>query len=106
MLTGVFKTSSNRVASLRADPLSRILNSKVLREHHFVRHAEVGPFVVEHLCRERGVIIELLRPDCDLSRRRARVQFLTEMGYRVLQLSPRELASPSAVSRIRAVLRG
>jgi very-short-patch-repair endonuclease len=109
MFTGVFKerTSTRPTAVAARDALSRILQSRVLRAHHFACHVEVGPFVVDYVCRERALIVELARSNSGQSQQQARIAFLTQMGYRVLTLTRHEVAKSSAViDRIQCALRG
>jgi very-short-patch-repair endonuclease len=94
MFTGVFKerTPPRPTAVAAQEALSRILQSKALRAHRFVRHVEVGPFVVDYACREKGLILEVMANMAG-DKQQARIAFLMEMGYRVLHLTPRDLAN-------------
>jgi very-short-patch-repair endonuclease len=113
MFTGVFKDRTRT----QADPaqpaeqlLAALLRSRLLHRHRFARHCEIGPFVVDHVCRELSLIVELLPPidqPRDKYQFEARSAFLAGMGYRVIHVSPRELkAQPHKVlARIRAAMR-
>jgi len=107
MLTGVFKDRTRSPASATQSPddaLALLLRSKSLRPHRFLRRCEIGPFVVAHVCSERALVIDLSRDRHGSEPRRA---FLDSLGYRILQVSPRDvLARPEAViARIRDALK-
>lgn len=109
MLTGVFKdrTRSRIAPNSARETLARLLQSQALHPHRFVRHAAIGPFVVEHVCRERALIVELHRSETLAAERlRARLQFLGTLGFRVLLLKSSDvLKRPQEVlSQIRAAL--
>lgn len=112
MFTGVFKDRTRaRATSTQAanEVLARLLLSKTLRPHIFVRNGEVGPFAVDHVCHAQALVVELSRGQREESepRRRARVEFINGLGYAVLQLSRQEvLAHPDRVlAQIRVALR-
>jgi very-short-patch-repair endonuclease len=111
MFTGVFKDRTRARASATQSPneaLARLLSAKSLRPHTFARGGEVGPFIVDHVCHARALVVELNRGREDYEpRRRARVAFLNELGYSVLQVSRHELlAHPDRVlAQVRAALR-
>ena len=108
MFTGVFKVRAHaRPAALApAGALASILRSKHLQRHRFVRNGEIGPFVVDYVCRERALILEVLPAGGGAMKQQARCAFLMEMGYRVLQFSRRDLAHPARVlAQIEAALR-
>lgn len=103
MLTGVFKDRSakERVAT-EEQALAELLAARELRGFALARHSEIGPFVVEYLFPEQSLIVELasdsalaVSPSDDspaARRRAARLKFLSDMGYTVLAIDPRELA--------------
>lgn len=84
---------------MASDALAELLAASELREFPLTRQCEIGPFVVEHLFVEQAVIVELAPSG-------ARLKFLTDMGYRVLAIDPRELVChPRRVlRRLRAAL--
>lgn len=86
MLTKDFKDRSakERIAS-EAQALAELLAARELREFPLTRQCEIGPFVVECLFAEQALIVELAPST-------ARQKFLTDMGYCVLAINPRELA--------------
>nr|WP_298717543.1 DUF559 domain-containing protein [uncultured Steroidobacter sp.] len=92
------RSAKERMAS-DAQALAELLAARELREFPLTRQCEIGPFLVEHLFAEQGLIVELAPAE-------ARLRFLTAMGYRVLALDPRELARhPRRVlGRLRAAL--
>jgi primosomal protein N' (replication factor Y) len=95
MQTGPLKTISRASA---AETLARLIQSKALRTHRFVRECSIGPFIVEFVCLERGVGVELRATEMPTIREQARLTLLAELGYRVLQFREREiLARPEWV---------
>lgn len=112
MFTGIFKDRSRARAYATQAPndiLARLLQAKSLRPHVFVRNSEVGPFQVDHVCHAQALVVELSRGRLEESepRRRARVAFINEMGYRVLQVSRQDVLShPDRVlAQVRSALR-
>lgn len=112
MFTGVFKDRARARTCLTQAPnevLARLLLAKSLRPHRFDRNGEVGPFVVDHVCHVQALIVELSRGSREESepRRRARVAFLNELGYSLLQVSRQDvLTHPDRVlAQVRAALR-
>jgi very-short-patch-repair endonuclease len=95
MFTGVFKASAHKplASSVAREKLTQLLASKPLRGHRFVRQGRIGPFVVDYLCREAGVVIDLALPKTG-ALPESRRNFLTQMGYRVLQVKPEDLQNP------------
>jgi very-short-patch-repair endonuclease len=95
MFTGVFKASAHKplAPSIAREKLTRLLSSKPLRAHSFIRQARVGPFVVDYLCREAGVVIDFAQPHTR-ALPESRRSFLVQMGYRVLQVTPEDLKNP------------
>jgi len=87
MLPGVFKDrrpSFAGAASAR-ESLARLLQSRSLQPHKFVRHATIGPFTVEHVCCEQSVIVEVHRGDTVAGERlRARLEFFQTLGFKVV----------------------
>ena len=109
MLTGVFRDRTRqRTAHTAADVLWQLLQARSLKPHRFHRNSEIGPFLVEYVCLERALIVELrdsLGPKG--SREQNRRALLQELGFGLLSISQRELlARPDhALARIRAALR-
>lgn len=87
------------------DRLRRLLQSRALYPHRFSAHCEIGPFVVEHVCAERSLVVELQAQQ--RQRQQQRAAFLAGLGYSVLQICPRELERHPrrALRRVRAALR-
>ena len=87
MFSQVFKDrkpSASGAASAR-ETLARLLQSQSFHPHQFVRHASIGPFVVEHVCRERSIIVEVHRGDTVAGDRlRARLDFFQTLGFKVV----------------------
>lgn len=106
MFTGVFKPSPPKplALSLAREKLAQLLTSKPLRGYSFVPQGRVGPFIVDYLCREVGLVIELARPHVR-PHAESRTDFLAGMGYRVLRVAPTELHTPrELLLRIRAAM--
>ena len=88
MFTGVFKDRTRSTPHRSAaETLAHLLRAKSLRPHRFLRGCEVGAFIVEHACPERMLIVELRKTALDDTRQQARIAYLRELGYRVLQVS-------------------
>lgn len=107
MFTGVFKTSSAKPlpACLAREKLARLLASKAFREYRFIPQGQIGPFVVDYLCPEAGLIIEL-PSRTRVSDSAQRTAFLSQMGYRVLRIESKDLAHlHRAVRQIQAALK-
>ncbi|MDY6949697.1 MAG: DUF559 domain-containing protein [Pseudomonadota bacterium] len=98
MLTGVFKDrgAKDRIAG-DEQALAELLAARELRNFRLTRHCEIGPFVVEFLFTRQSLIVELmpsaaLADDSSAARRQAaRAKFLSDMGYGVFGIDPREL---------------
>jgi very-short-patch-repair endonuclease len=109
MFTGVLRYRSRgsrsraRERSPPAEVLRRLLGARSLRSYQFASRCEIGPFVVDFLCAEHAVVVELegLRRNVD-----TRARFLESLGYRVVTLSSRELfhRPEVALARIRRAL--
>ncbi len=70
------------------DVLTHLLRARSLRPHRFVRGCEIGPFIVDHVCPERALVIDLSRSRTEAQ---ARSKFLESLGYRVLNVARRDL---------------
>lgn len=88
MFTDAFTDGTTSRAAQR---LRQLLDSRALRAHRFVSGCEIGPFVVEYVCPESSVIVEIEPTRRDAGRARSRAEFLQAMGYTVLHISCREL---------------
>lgn len=112
MLTGVFKDKRNsRLGSPRTPELAlrRLLQAKSLRDAQFQARAAVGPFVVDFVCHEKSLIVELSDADprqCLELQTNTRQQFLEGLGFRVVRVSRREILRlpDQVIARIRHVL--
>jgi very-short-patch-repair endonuclease len=95
MFTGVFKASAHKALapSVAREKLTQLLASKPLRRHTFVRQSRVGPFVVDYVCREAGLVIDFTEPKSRAAPE-SRKNFLAQMGYRVLQVKSEDLQNP------------
>lgn len=97
MLTGIFKDKQNsRLGAPRAPELAlrRLLQAKSLRGVQFQARAAVGPFIVDFVCHDQALVVEL----ADAETRQhpgfqtdARAQLLTSLGFRVVRVSRKEV---------------
>ena len=75
--------------------LSGLLRSRPLKGYRFRRQHVIGPFIVDFICIEQALIIELVNQQhalglpADLQRK----FFLESLGYRVLRLWDSEVLS-------------
>jgi len=69
--------------------LERLLRSRTLRPYQFSRQREIGPYVVDYVCCECSLILDLQAPGS--ARDAARTAFLLGLGYTVLQISEQEV---------------
>jgi very-short-patch-repair endonuclease len=105
MFTGVFKdrTRAQADAPQLADQLlGELLQARILRQYRFARQCEIGPFVVDYVCCEHSLVVELR----DKNHLEARSAFLAGMGYTVIYVTARELKSEPQrlLARIQAAL--
>jgi very-short-patch-repair endonuclease len=80
--------------------LSWLLRSRRLKGHRFRRQHTVGPFVVDFICVEQALIIELVGAQHvrGLPAETQRKQFLESLGYQVVRIWDSEvLSDPRAV---------
>jgi len=105
MFTGVFKDRMQaRLGPARTPEqvLKRLLQGRSVRPHRFLRRAPVGPFVVDYLCPEKAVVIELLAEHRAFESQDAinRALMLERFGYRVLRFWSKDITdSPDLVLR-------
>jgi len=94
MFTGVLKyrTRNERgyapAGQSADDVLTQLLRARSLRGYRFVRECEIGPFIVDHVCPEHALVIDLSRSRAEVE---ARSKFLGSLGYRVLNVSRHDL---------------
>jgi very-short-patch-repair endonuclease len=108
MFTSVFKGRTVAFASdapVARIALIRLLQSRKLKPHRFLLKDTVGTYVVEFVCHEGKLVIELVRRGTT-NRELERARHLSEMGYRTLRVLDAELlTNPGEVlKRIRASL--
>lgn len=105
MFTGVFRDRSHaRLGPARTPEqvLKRLLAGRSVRPHRFLRRATIGPFVVDYVCPERALIIELVHEHRAFLSQDARERslMLERFGYRVLKFWRKEVIdSPDLVLR-------
>src|SRR5690349_3201672 len=112
MLTGFFKDKHNsRLGPPRTPQLAlgRLLQSKSLGGAQFLPKVTVGPFEVDFVCQDRAVIVELAdAPQLQYgeSQAESRVRFLTQLGYRVVAVSRKEVLRlpDKVIARVRHAL--
>lgn len=112
MLTGIFKDKQNSKLGPPRTPelaLRRLLQAKSLRGAMFQARATLGPFVVDFVCHDRSLVVELAddetRQYFGLSTD-ARAQFLTNLGYRVVRVTRKEILRlpEQVIARVRHAL--
>ena len=96
MFTGVFNARASRHASGARtidQALRQILESPRLRGLRFRRRQTIGPFIVDAVCAERALVIQIDRehPAFRASEASARIVLLERMGYRVLRIWSQDL---------------
>ncbi len=74
---------ANRRRMAAADTLSSLLKSREFREWRFRRQHPLGPFVVDFVCVEQALVIELAAESTGDWQEKRR-HFLEQLGYRVL----------------------
>jgi very-short-patch-repair endonuclease len=88
--------------------LAELLGSKPLRGYRFKREHSIGPFLIDFICIEEALIIELTGQQPALAARAddERRGFLESLGYTVLRLWDSEVLSDpkSALRKVRAAL--
>ncbi|HEY5806604.1 MAG TPA: DUF559 domain-containing protein [Povalibacter sp.] len=109
MFTGVLRYRTRDHRGIGGNPqnpdevLGRLLCAKSLQPHRFVRDCEIGPFIVDHVCPEQALVIDLSRTRTEADARR---RFLESLGYRVLNVSRRDLfhCPEDVLARVRRLL--
>jgi very-short-patch-repair endonuclease len=105
MFTGVFRDRSHaRLGPARTPEqvLKRLLQGRSVRPHRFLRRAPIGPFVVDYVCPEKALVIELMSEHRAFQSQEAadRTLMLERFGYRVLRFWCKEIIdSPDLVLR-------
>lgn len=112
MLTGIFKDKQNSKLGPPRTPelaLRRLLQAKSLRGAVFQARAALGPFMVDFVCHDRSLVVEL----ADAEMRQyfglntdARAQFLANLGYRVIRVTRKEILRlpEQVIARVRHAL--
>ena len=105
MFTGVFNARASR-STTRArtvdQALRLVLETRPLRTYRFKRRQTIGPFIVDAVCSERALVIQIEREHLAFraTEEAARSVLLERMGYRVLRIWSRDLlARPAQVAR-------
>lgn len=112
MLTGFFKDRHNsRLGPPRTPELAlgRLLRAKSLNGAQFARRAVIGPFMVDYVCQAKALIVEFTDAEQRLYgdvRTDARSCFLAQLGYRVVQVTRKEVLRlpDKVIARVRHAL--
>ena len=85
-----FKTERARLLRQNSTNVERRLwyrlRSRSINGHKFVRQEPIGPYVVDFICREKRLIVELDGGQhADSQRDRVRDKWLVDHGYRVMR---------------------
>jgi very-short-patch-repair endonuclease len=95
MFTGVFRAGSRSIPRSRSahQALRNVLHSRRLRRYRFQHAQVIGPFVVDAVCPERALVIQIEREHRTFRgpREDARAQLLEGMGFRVLHVWSQDL---------------
>jgi very-short-patch-repair endonuclease len=105
MLSALFRDRLRNTSASAV--LATLLRAPTLEPHRFLRRCAVGPFIVEHACPARAVIVELQRHALDTdARRQARLRLLEQLGYHIIVVTERELrvAPKKVLARVKAAL--
>lgn len=100
---GVHRWAANRPndAQYRRSEASRclwsLLGSRKLRAWQFRRQHTLGPYVVDFVCLEEALVIEV--GEGPAQAQQVRRQFLEKLGYRVLRLDPGQILREAASVR-------
>lgn len=99
LLTDRARNARRHNAELR---LSALLRARQLKRYRFRPHHAVGPFIVDYICLEEALIIELVGSQhaLGLPADTQRKSFLEALGFRVVRLWDSEvLSDPRAALR-------
>jgi very-short-patch-repair endonuclease len=105
MFTGVFRDRSHaRLGPARTPEqvLKRLLVGRSVRPNRFLRRAAIGPFLVDYVCPEKALVIELINEHRAFQTQDAtdRTVMLERFGYRVLRFWCKEVTdNPDLVLR-------
>jgi very-short-patch-repair endonuclease len=69
-----------------------------LRAWQFRRQHTLGPYVVDFICLEQALVIEVIEGPA-VEAQQVRRQFLEKLGYRVLRLEPGQILREAASVR-------
>ena len=110
MFTGVFKDRTrSRLGPPRTPDLvlGKLLQARSLAPAVFQRRATLGPFVVDYVCMDRALVVELddaNRGTPGGGRVDARERFLNQLGFRVLRVRRAEVLEEPAqvITKVRS----
>src|SRR5690349_1129422 len=99
-MRGPYQTRTNLQRKLRRDPteaekrLWYKLRAGQLDGHKFVRQIGVGPYVVDFVCRDAKLVVEVDGGQhADSAKDAERTAFLNQLGYRVMRFWNNEVLS-------------
>jgi very-short-patch-repair endonuclease len=100
MFTGVFRAPVPKElpAGLMRERLAQLFAHKLLRHHVFKPQVAIGPYVVDYVCPDAGLILELPHRRTRSRDHDARTAFLSRMGYRVFCISLKDLCHPTRLA--------
>ena len=100
MFTGVFRAPAPKPIppSLLRQRLAQLFAHKLLRSYVFTPQAGIGPYVVDYVCADAGLILELPHRRTRSTDYDARAAFLSRMGYRVFCISLKDLCHPTRLA--------
>ena len=75
-----------------------LLGSRKLRAWQFRRRHTLGPYVVDFVCLEQALVIDVSEGQA-LEAQQVRRRFLEKLGYRVLRLEPGQILHEAAAVR-------
>lgn len=100
MFTGVFRAPAPKEIppGLMRERLAQLFAHKLLRRYVFKPQVAIGPYVVDYVCTDAGLILELPHRRTRSSDHDARAAFLARMGYRVFCISLKDLCHPTRLA--------
>jgi very-short-patch-repair endonuclease len=78
--------------------LAQLFAHKLLRSFVFTPQVAIGPYVVDYVCTEASLILELPHRRTRSTDHDTRAAFLSRMGYRVFCISMKDLCHPGRLA--------
>ena len=100
MFTGVFRAPAPKdiPPGLLRERLAQLFAHKLLRCYVFKPQVAIGPYVVDYVCADAGLILDLPHRRTRSTDHDARAAFLSRMGFRVFSVSLKDLCHPSRLA--------